>query len=142
MSATVVSLEADHSVDLAMGVMRVKRIRHLPVVERGRLVGLVTQRDLMAAQAAQLARPTSAAVEDRDISVPVGDVMQTNVWSVTPDTPVLEAARIMLDHKYGCLPVTENDRLVGIVTQFDLLKVIVDALERRRDREETDPGIG
>ena len=132
MSAPVISLEADHSLSLANGIMNLQRVRHLPVTRSGRLIGLVTHRDLMAAQAAALARE---AGPDEDLSVPVSRIMQTDLLTVTPETPVLEAARIMLDHHYGCLPVVEGGLLVGIVTEIDMLRLLVSALERRRVAE-------
>jgi CBS domain-containing membrane protein len=137
MSTPVISVSADHSVSLALGIMNVKGVRHLPVTERGRLVGLVSQRDLMAAQAASLATSVSA---DQDPAIPVGKIMKTDLWTVSPDTPILEAARIMLDHRYGCVPVVADGLLVGIVTAIDLLQLLVDALEHRRDREQAGPG--
>ena len=132
MSSPVISLEADHSLSLANGIMNLQRVRHLPVTRSGRLIGLVTHRDLMAAQAAALARE---AGPDEDLSVPVSRIMQTDLLTVTPETPVLEAARIMLDHHYGCLPVVEGGLLVGIVTEIDMLRLLVSALERRRVAE-------
>ena len=138
MQTEVIALDSDHSINLAEGVMRLSRIRHLPVVEGGRLVGLVTHRDLVRAQAAYLAEPARG----HPLAVPVRQVMQTNVWTVTPDTSVLEAAQIMLDHKFGCLPVVDGQRLVGIVTEADFLALLIRALESRRPEEDTDPGLG
>ena len=138
MTKPVVSLERDHSIHLATSLMRLKHIRHLPVTdERGHLVGIVTARDLVRAQADVLARAHDA----RELSVPVARVMSENVWVVHPDTPVLEAARIMADHKFGCVPVVEGRRLVGILTEADLLKILLRLLERGREREDTDPRI-
>jgi CBS domain-containing membrane protein len=138
MTRKVVSLTSDHSVHLAMGVMYIKHIRHLPVVDDGRLVGLVTHRDLLRAQAALLAQPYDPRF-DQSMSTPVTAVMRTNVWSVHPRTPALEAARIMLDHRFGCLPVVdEANRLVGIVTEVDFMRAMVDGLVQRREREDTD----
>jgi CBS domain-containing protein len=124
--------------------MRWRHIRHLPVVERGRLVGLVTHRDLVRAQAQLLARPAHDLLADaaEELSVLVLAVMQRNVWRVTPETPVMEAARIMLDHKFGCLPVVDSqDQLVGIVTEVDLLRLLVRHLSARREVEDTNPGV-
>jgi CBS domain-containing protein len=139
MTRKVVSLTSDHSIHLASGVMQLKRIRHLPVTDEGRLVGLVTHRDLLRAQAVLLAEPYDPKL-DRSMSTPITAVMRTNVWSVRPRTPVLEAARIMLDHKFGCLPVIDDaERLVGIVTEVDFMRALVDGLTERREHEDTDP---
>jgi CBS domain-containing membrane protein len=137
MTKQVVALQYDHSVHLASSLMHMKHIRHLPVIDASsQLVGIVTHRDLVGAQAHLLARG------DREsLSVPVAQVMRTQVWSVHPDTPVLEAARIMHDHKFGCLPVLDGRRVVGIVTEADLLATLLKLLETRRDREDTDPRL-
>ena len=140
MTHPVVSLERDHSILLAGSLMRLRHIRHLPVADKGRLVGLVTHRDLLAAQAALLAAPRGALTPE-EMSVPVSRIMITNVWSTSPDTSLLDAGRIMLDHKYGCLPVVEDGKLVGIVTEVDLLALLLDELESRREREDTDPRL-
>jgi CBS domain-containing membrane protein len=139
MTRPVVSVERDHSIHVAASILRFKHIRHLPVVDRAkRLVGLVTHRDLIAAQADVLARSDG---DPRAFFVPVARIMKEAVWSVEPDTPAMEAARIMLDHRFGCLPVLEHQHLVGIVTEVDLLGAFVCVLEQRREREDTNPSL-
>lgn len=137
MTRKVVAVQSDHSIHLASGVMQLKHIRHLPVLDGDRLAGLVTHRDLLRAQAAVLAAPYDPR-HDASMSIPVRHIMRTNVWTVTPKTPVLEAARIVLDHKFGCLPVVDGARLVGIVTEVDFMRVLVEGLSFRREREDTD----
>lgn len=135
MTRDVLSLEIDHSVNLAAAVMHWRHIRHLPVTERGKLVGLVTHRDIARAQAALLATPSHDLLHDdaNALTVPVLHIMHRDVWRVTADTPVLEATRIMLDHKFGCLPVVdEDDQLIGIITEVDLLRLLVNDLLARR----------
>jgi CBS domain-containing membrane protein len=139
MTSPVVSVERDHSIHVAVSILRFKHIRHLPVVDDAkRLVGLVTHRDLIAAQADVLARSDE---DPQTLFVPVARIMKEAVWSVEPDTPAMEAARIMLDHRFGCLPVLEHQHLVGIVTEVDLLGALVGLLEQRRDREDTNPDL-
>lgn len=128
MTHNVVTLDVDHSINLAEGMMRLENIRHLPVVHHGKLVGLVTQRDLIKAQAAILAAP---GVPVERLTVPVGRIMQREVWTAHPDTPALHVAQIMVSNKYGCAPVVEEGRLVGIVTQIDLLALLVRLLAER-----------
>jgi CBS domain-containing membrane protein len=137
MTRSVVTVQRDHSIHLAAGIMQLKHIRHLPVLEGDRLVGLVTHRDLLRAQASVLAEPYDPRL-DISLTVPVTHIMRTNVWTVTPKTPLLEAARIVLDHRFGCLPVVEGGRLVGIVTEVDFMRRLVDGLTARREREDTD----
>ena len=142
MTRDVLALEIDHSVNLAAAVMNWRHIRHLPVVERGKLVGLVTHRDIARAQAALLATPSPDLLSDdaTALSVPVLHIMHRDVWRVTADTPVLEATRIMLDHKFGCLPVVDDDdQLIGIITEVDLLRLLVNDLRARRTVEQALP---
>jgi len=95
------------------------RIRHLPVVEEGRLVGIITDRDLRsAASAASLEQGT------------VGEAMTRNVITVAPETPVQEAAKLMVSHRIGGLPVLKGGALVGIITETDLLKAFVEIMEQ------------
>ena len=93
------------------------RIRHVPVVLGGRLVGIVSDRDLRSATASH--GPTT----------PVSLIMTRNVVTVTPQTRVDEAARIILAGRFGGLPVVEGDELVGIATETDLLRALIDVLE-------------
>lgn len=131
MSTELVTVESDHSFNLAEGIMRMERIRHLPVVEDGRrLVGLVTHWDIAQAQASFLARPLGENLAE-ELNVPVAKIMQTRVLTASPDTPVVEAARILIEHKYGCLPVVEGDHhLVGIVTESDFLDLLIEVIDR------------
>ncbi len=138
MSHPVTTVQPDHSIHFAISLMRAQRIRHLPVVDgEHRLVGLVTQRDLLSAESSLLSAPFDALHSEESLSLPVSDVMRTSVWAVDVDTPVLEAARILRDHKFGCLPVLDEERLVGIVTAEDFLSLLVSQLEQRREREDT-----
>ena len=102
-----------------------ERIRHLLVAEHGRLVGVVTDRDIRL----NLPSPaTSLSVWEINhllARLTVGQVMSKYVITVDPDRDARDAARIMLDEKIGALPVLEGDRLVGIITETDLLRALV-----------------
>ena len=119
----VVTLSANEEFSLADQVMKLNRIRHLPVVDGGRLVGMVSHRDLLRAQSRLLAK---ASVEPppgtRVVSVNVAEIMTKDVLTVSPTTAASEAARLLLVNKTGCLPVVEDGELVGIVTEADFLK--------------------
>lgn len=129
MTRDVIALEAQESLLLAQDIMELGRIRHLPVVDGRRLVGLVTHRDLLSASLSSL----EASPEDDEAKkqhIYVRDVMRREVMSVGPDTPALDAARTMLEHKVGCLPVVDGDhRLVGIVSEADFLRLAARFLE-------------
>jgi CBS domain-containing protein len=102
--------------------------RHLPVVDGNKLVGLVTQRDLLHASSSFLS--DKAAERDEVIlEQPVGKIMQRDVLSVQPHEPLLDAALVMWEGKLGCLPVTEEDgTLVGILTETDFIRLAVNML--------------
>lgn len=118
-----VSLEAHDKLDFADQVMRLGRIRHLPVLSGGRLVGIVSSRDLLAASLSRVlhfARNQQASFLSM---VEVAEVMTREVRSVPPETSLSEAARLMLRHKIGCLVVTDAEgTAVGLLTETDLLR--------------------
>jgi CBS domain-containing membrane protein len=120
MSAEVVTLGRDETLDIADRIMQLGRIRHMPVLDAdGRLVGVVSQRDLFRGALAT-AMGMTRAIEARVLgAITVREVMTADPLTTTPDTPLMEAAQVMLRHKIGCLPVVEGDRLVGILTEAD-----------------------
>ena len=116
MTRDVFTLTPEQSLPLAEAMMEMRRIRHIPVVDDvGVLVGLVTHRDILRAHITALAAPVSR-------------IMRTNVWTIGSTALASTAARIMREHKMGCLPVLDDRKLVGIVTEADLL-VLVDGSE-------------
>lgn len=127
MTSPVVTLGADQSLSLAESFMTLARVRHIPVLDGQRVIGLVSHRDLLAAGAGALS-PSGAAAT---LSVPVRRIMRTAVWTIEPAASANTAARLLRDHKIGCLPVVEDGTLVGILTASDLLAVLSDALDLR-----------
>lgn len=123
MSASVITLTRGQSLPAARELMQLKRTRHLPVVDaEGRLVGLVTHRNLLAAAVSSLAPLSAEERDELQFRVPVASIMQTEVWTIHPDAPADAAARLMLDRRIGCLPVVEAGRLIGIITEADLVE--------------------
>ena len=114
----------DDPLSLAAGILREHRFHHLPVVEGGRLVGILSDADLRNASFAAIPAQGGPA-RNR----PVREVMRTEVWSVTPDDSVEDALLILTREKFGALPVLSGDRLVGIITRADLLNAFVDLLD-------------
>src|SRR5271169_2976102 len=104
--------------------LRGSAIRHLPVVENDRLVGLLTDRDIQRCAPSRLVPITEAGYNAVFADTTVGRIMTREPLSVTPDTPLLTAIGMMQQARYGCLPVVENDQVIGILTRSDL----VDAL--------------
>jgi len=111
---------------LAAGILREHRFHHLPVVEGGRLVGILSDTDLRNASfAATPAEGGGGQAGDRMVR----DAMRTEVWSVTPEDSVEDALLILTREKFGALPVLSGDNLVGIITRADLLNAFVDLLD-------------
>lgn len=124
MTPDVVTLERNEKLVVADDVMRLGRIRHLPIVdEEGKLVGIVTQRDLFhSALLRALGYGTHAERGVLDIVV-VKEAMHTAVETTTPDTDIRAAARAMLEKKIGCLVVVDGERIAGILTESDFVKL-------------------
>jgi len=118
MRRPAIAVSADTPLEDAYRTMRREGIRHLPVEEAGRLVGVVTDRDLRLATSAL--SPTPLPRER-----PVSEIMARDPETADPDDAVEDAARTMRQKKIGCLPVLEGGRLTGIITGLDLLDAIL-----------------
>jgi CBS domain-containing membrane protein len=126
MSTEVITLIEDETLAHAKSCMDRGRIRHLPVLRDRKLVGLVTHRDLLAASFSIFAEVEPAEQRRVLVTVPVAEVMHRDVIAVGPDATVADAARTLLDNKWGCLPVVDDEgELLGIVTEADFLRLTV-----------------
>ena len=114
MSQKIVTISPDKRVGQALKLMQKHQIRHLPVMARDRMVGWITSRDLREVLLASMLE-----------EIKVGDVMVQAPISVTPDTEVEEAARLIHEHKIGGMPVMEGDKLVGVITMLDLISAFI-----------------
>jgi CBS domain-containing protein len=121
MTGSPVTLKPEDTLDLANDVISLGRIRHIPVVEDGRLVGLLSERDLMGAAVFGLKQKSKSSLLK---SFLIKDVMKKKVITVMPDTPIKEAAHLMADKKIGCVPVVTDGRVVGLVTTTDILRYV------------------
>jgi len=131
MTSPVISLFAEQSLPIAEDIMRLKHLRHLPVIDDdNRLVGLLSHRDLLRSQISDLTGLTDAERRARQDSVKVSRIMTRDVWTVGPETLASNAGRLLMDHQFGCLPVIdESEKLIGIVTERDYLRFAVKAIE-------------
>lgn len=131
MSKDVVTIGASESCQAAVERMARNRVRHLPVVDDDRhIVGVVTDRDLRHHLFAKGALTGGEVIAERLLrAAPVSDIMSSPAISVGPDDPLEGAARLMLEDKIGSLPVVEDGRPVGMITETDLLRQIVHADE-------------
>jgi CBS domain-containing protein len=124
MQDNVVALEASDTLDLADDIMRLGRIRHLPVIHADYVVGILSQRDLYRAAISSLLQLGRAEEQRFLAKVPVRAVMTPTPLVTTPDASIRSAVRVMLERKIGCLPVIENGRLVGLLSETDCLRYL------------------
>lgn len=117
-------------------LMSANDIRHLPVLdENGKLTGIVSHRDLLAATTSVLDGSSLEDVLAWERSVRVDEVMSTPVSSATPETDLLDAALHVRKTRHGALPVVDGDQLVGIVTDSDFVEVAIHLLEQMAETE-------
>ena len=120
MTAPVITITPDHRFHDALHTMQEKNLHHLPVVDaQGALVGVVAERDLLMAA---VQYTTQGDVE-------VGDLMHAEVVTVATSTPIRDAAAEMLARRIGCLPVVDDGRVIGIITETDMLQALVEMLD-------------
>jgi acetoin utilization protein AcuB len=131
MKYPVMTVPPDMPIVDVLNMMKRERIRRTPVVKDGRMVGIVSDKDLLNASPSPA---TSLSVWEMNYllsKIQVKDVMTKKVLTVTEDTPIEEAARIMSDNKIGGLPVIRSDRVVGIITETDLFKIFLELMGAR-----------
>jgi len=122
MQRDVTTLRAEDRLDLADDVMRLGRVRHFPIVTGDRLVGVLSQRDLLAAAASSLLQLEYGTAREWLAKIEIRAVMSTDVHAIGPDRPLRDAVDLMLAQRVGCLPVVENDRLVGLLSETDCMR--------------------
>jgi acetoin utilization protein AcuB len=112
----------------ALALMRKNRIRRLPVISKGKLVGIVAEKDLLSNQPSQATTLSIFEMNNLLSKLHVQDIMVKPVVTVEGDCPMEEAAFIMVARKIGCLPVMDGDRIVGIITETDVFRALVEVL--------------
>ncbi len=122
MTTTPHSIGVDQTLARAHQAMRDNAIRHLPVLSGGRLVGILTDRDLGLVESLKDVDPAEVTVED---------AMSTSVYAVAPDAPLDEVASTMAEHRYGSAIVMQNDKVVGIFTTVDACRALAELLHTR-----------
>lgn len=133
MTQNPITITPDISVTEALRLMGDKKIRRLPVVDRsGNLVGIVSDRDLLQASPSPATSLAIWEIHDLLAKLTVDKTMTTDVITVTDDTPLEVAALVMVDRRIGGLPVMKDGKLVGIITESDLFKILLELLGGRR----------
>ena len=122
MSVPATAVAPGDSLHVADGIMSMGAVRHLPVVSGGRLVGVLSHRDILRAPG--LLSPSLDSTRTVLKALRVEDVMSTPALTIGADASVQEAAKLLLKNRVGCLPVLDGGRIAGIVTTSDLLRAI------------------
>ena len=143
MQTEVATLAPGEGLDLADDVMRLGRVRHMPVLDGGRLVGLVSSRDLLAASLTKSLEFDPSARRAFMRSIEVSEVMSRTLVTVGPEATLREAAVLLLENRIGCLPVVdEGATLLGLITETDLLKAAFVEGDRASPRPTAGAGAG
>ena len=128
MNASLTTLPLASSLLDAAITMRRSSVRHLPIVDGERLVGIITERDVQRCAPSLLSPITQDEYNATFENTPIDRVMFRNPVTVAPDSSVRDAVILMLDRKVGCLPVVEGERIVGILTRSDLMNLLMNFL--------------
>jgi len=129
MTTEVFVLHATQTLELVRSLMRIKHVRHVPIVnEDNTFVGLMTHRDLLAQTISYMADIDEKEQEFLDRHIHIVNIMKTDVLTADPEMDIGAAITLLLSHKYGCLPVVSDGKLVGIVTEADFLNLTLELL--------------
>lgn len=128
MTTDPLTMAPEESLMEALQTMRLRSIRRIPIMLDGKLVGLLTEGDLKRAEPSTLSDTQEHFTQVME-GTPISRIMIENLVTTSPDTTLLEAAQVLWTNKYGALPVLEGERLVGILTDNDLLGALVRLLE-------------
>ncbi len=132
MTRNLITVDPETSFTDALKIMRENKIRRLPVLENGRLVGIVTEKDILYASPS---KATSLDIWELHYllnKLKIREIMTKDVVTIQEDTPIEDAAKIMVDNKIGALPVMKGDELVGIITETDIFKVFLEMFGARK----------
>lgn len=132
MSHPVITVSPDTPVLDAVDMLRKEHIRRAPVIQDGKLVGIVSEKDMLNASPSSATLLSMWEVNYLVSKIKVKDVMTRKVLTVTEDTPIEEAARIMADNKVGGLPVMRDGKVVGIITETDIFKLLLEMMGARQ----------
>ena len=132
MRTNVVFISSETKITEAKNIMMENKFSKLPVVDYGKLVGIVTKNDLLKAEPSLATTLDMFEIGYLLSKLTVKKVMMTNVITVSPDEVVEEAARIMVDNEISCLPVVKDDALIGIITESDLFNLFTDMFGARQ----------
>lgn len=132
MAHPVISIAPETSLTDALNLMKSERVRRLPVVKDGQLVGIVSDKDLLNASPSPATSLSMWELSYLLSKLTVDKLMTRDVLTVHEDTPIEEAARIMADNKIGGLPVMRDGHVAGMITETDLFKIFLELMSARQ----------
>ncbi len=140
MTSKVFTVNTHDMIDRVFFLIHYEKVRHLPVLEKGKVVGMVSDRDMYKALGpksnSNAIESNASGTELHVIPKKVQNIMRRGVISVSPETLASNAAALMAEHKIGALPVIQNDKLVGILSATDILRVFSKLEQAREQREQ------
>lgn len=140
MTSHVFTVEPNDMIDRVFFLIHYEKVRHLPVVEKGKLVGMVSDRDMYKALGpksnSNAIEANKTGTELHVIPKKVQNIMRRGITSTTPDTLASDAAAMMAEHKVGALPVLKDNKLVGILSSTDILRVFSKVEHAKELREQ------
>jgi len=125
MTPNPITIEPDTVLGQANRLMKEHKIRRLPVVDHGKLVGIVTLGDLREASPSDATALSIFEIHYLLAKLTISDIMTRNPITVSPDTTIYDAAQLMLEHKIGGLPVVQEGKVVGVITESDIFRMVV-----------------
>ncbi len=131
MSQPVITVAPDLPIMEALNLMKDEKIRRTPVVKNDKLVGIISDKDLLNASPSDATSLSVWEINYLLSQISVKEVMSRHVFTVGENTPIEEAARIMADNKIGGLPVTLDEQVVGLITETDLFKIFLELMGAR-----------
>jgi CBS domain-containing protein len=117
----VATLDVEDELSLANDIMKLGRIRHLPVLEGKQLVGILSERDLFRSSLGKALGQEPAKTRDVMKAIRIQDIMIKNLITISPEADIKEAVQLMLKHKIGCVPVVAHGELLGLITETDIM---------------------
>ena len=131
MTSEVFVLHTTQTLELVRSLMRIKHVRLVPIVDPdNNFMGLMTHRDLLAQTISHMAEVDEKEQEYLDRHIHIMNIMKTDILTADPEMDLCTALTLLLDHKYGCLPVVSKGKLVGIVTEADFLGLTLQLLRK------------
>jgi len=131
MHKPVITVPPDMPITEALNLMKRERIRRCPVIKDGKLVGIISDKDLLNASPSTATTLSIWEINYLISKITVGEVMTKNVLTINEDTPIEQAARMMADNKIGGMPVLRDGAVVGIITETDLFKLLLELMGAR-----------